>query len=405
MDQIPDGMGEADRMTVGGARSDELVEFDAGYFDDPAAAHERLRAAGPIHRAALPSGEAAWLIVGHEQVRAALTDPRLSADKRHAGEGYKGLSLPGALDRNLLNLDGDDHARLRRLAATAFTTEAVAPLEPRIRATAQELLEALVAAGGGDLIGEFAAPLTGDTLRRLLGVPDGQGGQFAAHVATLTSATTSADEQRAAGVALLRLVGELVEAKRSERGADLVSALVEARDGEDRLTEDEMLSLVFLLVMAGYETTAALIGTAGLALLSPNTEAEPIAVDALIEQALREQTPAPWSIRRFATLDLTVADTLISAGETVLLGLASANTDPAAPGERHLGFGHGIHYCLGAPLARLEARVAFEALLGRHPRLRLAVGRDTLTWTHGDGLVLRGLVSLPVILGPARHLA
>jgi cytochrome P450 len=378
-------------MNMAEARGDELVEFDADYFDDPAAAHERLRAAGPIHRAALPSGEAAWLIVGHEQVRAALTDPRLSADKRHAGAGYKGLSLPGALDRNLLNLDGDDHARLRRLAAPAFTTEAVAPLEPRIRATAQELLETLATAGEGDLIGEFVAPLTGDTLRRLLGVPDGQGEQFAAHVATLTSATTSLDEQRAAGVALLRLVGELVEAKRSERGADLVSALVEARDGEDRLTEDEMLSLVFLLVMAGYETTAALIGTAVLALLRPDAKDEP---DALIEQALREQAPAPWSIRRFATRDLTVADTLVSAGETVLLGLASANADPAAPGERHLSFGHGLHYCLGAPLARLQARIALDVIAAERARIRLVGDPADLGWRRS--IRIRALEALPV---------
>jgi cytochrome P450 len=386
-------------MNAGTAPGDELVEFDADYFGDPAAAHERLRKAGPIHRAALPPGGAAWLIVGHEQVRAALTDPRLSADKRHAGAGYKGLSLPGALDRNLLNLDGDDHARLRRLAVPAFTAEAVAPLEPRIRATAQGLLETLAAAGGGDLIGGFAAPLTGDTLRRLLGVPDGQGEQFAAHVSTLTSATTGPDEQRAAGIALLRVVGELVEAKRTERGADLVSALVEARDGEDRLTEDEMLSLIFLLVMAGYETTAALIGTAVLALLRPDAQDEPVSADALIEQALREQAPAPWSIRRFATGDLTVADTLVSAGETVLLGLAAANTDPAAPGERHLGFGHGIHYCLGAPLARLQARVALDVLAAERARIRPAGDPADLGWR--PSIRIRALESLPVAFGLA----
>lgn len=138
-------------MNAGEARGGGLFEFDERYFADPEAAHERLRAAGPIHRAALPSGDPAWLIVGYEQVRAALTDPRLTVDKRHAGPGYTGLSLPGALDRNLLSLDADDHGRLRRLAVPAFTAEAVAPLEPRILATATGLFEALAAAGGGDL--------------------------------------------------------------------------------------------------------------------------------------------------------------------------------------------------------------------------------------------------------------
>jgi cytochrome P450 len=363
-------------------------EFTDAYFDDPAAAHERLRAAGPIHRATLPSGDAAWLIVGHEQVRAALTDPRLSLDKRHAGDGYTGLSLPGALDRNLLSLDGEDHARLRRLAASAFVAESLASLAPRVRATAQELFAALVKAGGGDLLGEFAAPLTRDTLRYLLGVPDGQGEAFAAYVAALTSADTAPEQQRAAGGALLKLVGELVESKRREPAEDLVSALVEARDGEDRLSEDEMLSLVWLLVMTGYETTAALIGSAVLSLLRGDSTADPI------EQALRAQAPAPWSIRRFATRDLTIADTPVRAGDTVLLGLASANADPSAPSERHLSFGHGAHYCLGAPLARLQAGIALETVAAERARLRLVGDAAELAWRRS--IRIRALEALPV---------
>ena len=398
-------------MNAGGAKErGGLFEFDEAYFGDPEAAHERLRAAGPIYRAVLPSGETAWLLVGHEQVRAALTDPRLSVDKRHAGSGYTGLSLPGALDRNLLSLDGDDHARLRRLAAPAFTGEAVTPLEPRIRATARGLFEALAAKGGGDLLGEFAAPLTRDTLRRLLGVPDGQGEEFVAHVETLMSAAAGPNEQRAAGGALLRIAGALVEAKRREPGTDLISALVDARDGEDRLTEDEMLSLVFLLVMAGYETTSALIGTALLALLTSDTAdtagANDVAdvdavhdVDRLIDRALREQAPGPWSIRRFATTDLTLADTLVRAGEPVLFGLASANTDPAAPSERHLSFGHGAHYCLGAPLARLQARIAVDVVAAERARIRLVGEPSELRWRRS--IRVRSLNALPVTVLPA----
>ena len=383
-------------MNTSGARGSGLIEFDDDYFRDPGAAHERLRAGGPIHRAVLSSGDEAWLLVGHEQVRAALTDPRLSVDRRHAGSGYTGLSLPGALNRNLLSLDGADHARLRRLAAPAFTGEAVAPLEPRIRATATGLFADLAAVGKGDLIGEFAAPLARDTLRRLLGVPDGQGEEFVAHVETLMAAEAGPDEQRAAGGALLRIVGTLVEAKRRERGADLISALVQARDGEDRLTEDEMLSLVFLLVMAGYETTATLIGTALLNLLSPDARGESAAAEALIDRVLREQAPIPWSIRRFATGDLTLAGTLVRSGETVLLGLASANADPAAPGGRHLSFGHGAHYCLGAPLARLQARIAVEVVAAERTRIRLVGDPADLDWRRS--IRVRSLEALPVTM-------
>lgn len=393
-------------MNPGTTDTESVFVYDDVYFRDPAAAHAKLRADGPVHRAKLPGGETAWLIVGHEQVRAALTDARLSLDKRHAAGGYTGLSLPPALERNLLSLEGPDHARLRRLGSPAFTAEAVASLAPRISGTAKRRLAELREAGQGDLIGQFAAPLTRDTLRHLLGVPDGQRDAFAAHVTTLTSAASEADEQRAAGGALLKLVGELVERKRREPADDLVSALVEARDGEDRLSEDEMLSLVFLLVMTGYETTAALIGSAALALLPPGAEVDAAAdrsildrsdVDRAIERALRENAPAPWSIRRFATTDLTFGDAAVHAGETVLLGLASANTDPLAQADpesaRHLSFGHGAHYCLGAPLARLQAGLALS-VLAAEPRLRIAADPAALVWRRS--LRIRMLEALPV---------
>jgi len=167
-------------------------------------------------------------------------------------------------------------------------------------------------------------------------------------------------------------------------------------DGEDRLTEDEMLSLVFLLVMTGYETTATLIGTALLDLLSPDAQGEPAAAEALIDRVLREQTPVPWSIRRFATTDLTVGDTLVRSGETVLLGLASANADPAAPSGRHLSFGHGAHYCLGAPLARLQARIAVEVVAAERSRIRLVGDPADLDWRRS--IRVRSLEALPVTM-------
>ena len=215
-------------------------------------------------------------------------------------------------------------------------------------------------------------------------------------------------------VAYLR---ELVGAKRQCPADNLVSVLVAA--GDDALTTQELLSSLFQLVVAGHDTTASLIGNGVVALLDHPGQLEALLADlgqlpAAIDELIRFTAPVPHATFRVTTEPVTLDGAAIPAHEQVLVCLGSANRDPARfPAADildigrnkgpNLGFGHGIHYCLGAPLARLEARVAFEALLGRHPGLRLAADRDVLAWAHGDGLVLRGLVSLPVVLGPSRH--
>ena len=214
-------------------------------------------------------------------------------------------------------------------------------------------------------------------------------------------------------VAYLR---ELVDAKRRSPADDLVSVLVAASEG-DALTAQELLSSLFQLVVAGHDTTASLIGNGVVALLDHPGQLQAVLADpgqlpAAIDELIRFTAPVPHATFRVTTEPVTLGGVDIPAHEQVLVCLGSANRDPGrfpAPDVLdigrddgpNLGFGHGIHYCLGAPLARLEARVAFEALLGRHPGLRLAADRDALAWAHGDGLVLRGLVSLPVVLGPA----
>ena len=205
--------------------------------------------------------------------------------------------------------------------------------------------------------------------------------------------------------------------KRQSPADDLVSVLVAAED--DALTTQELLSSLFQLVVAGHDTTASLIGNGVVALLDHPGQlqallADPGQLPAAIDELIRFTAPVPHATFRVTAEPVTLDGVQIPAHEQVLVCLGSANRDPGrfpAPdvldigrGDGpNLGFGHGIHYCLGAPLARLEARVAFEELLGRHPGLRLAVGRDALAWAHGDGLVLRGLVSLPVVLGPSRQ--
>jgi len=215
-------------------------------------------------------------------------------------------------------------------------------------------------------------------------------------------------------VAYLR---DLVDAKRRSPAGDLVSVLVAATEG-DALTTQELLSSLFQLIVAGHDTTASLIGNGVVALLDHPGQlqallADPGQLPAAIDELIRFTAPVPHATFRVTAEPVTLGGVTIPAREQVLVCLGAANRDPGrfpAPdvldigrGDGpNLGFGHGIHYCLGAPLARLEAKVAFQTLLGRHPDLRLAADRGALAWARGDGLVLRGLLSLPVVLGPSR---
>jgi cytochrome P450 len=209
----------------------------------------------------------------------------------------------------------------------------------------------------------------------------------------------------------------LVEAKRDAPGDDLVSDLIAARDGEERLNNQELLSTIFQLIVAGHDTTTTFIGNAVVALLGHPVQLEllrsdPDRIPAAVEELLRYDAPVPHSTFRYAVEPVDIGGRSIPAGAQVIVCLAAANHDPTRFAEpdrldlergegRHLAFGHGIHHCLGASLARLEARLALKSLILRFPRLRLAGDRATLHWGHGDGLVLRGLSELPVIPGSA----
>jgi cytochrome P450 len=214
---------------------------------------------------------------------------------------------------------------------------------------------------------------------------------------------------------VVAFLAELVEAKRRRPDEGLVSALIAARDGEDRLSEQELLSTIFQLIIAGHDTTSTLIGNGVVALLRhpdqlARVRAEPELIANAVEELIRFDAPVPHSTFRYAREPIEIAGVTIPAGAQVIVNLASANRDSChfahadtldvrrADG-RHLGFGHGIHFCLGAPLARMEGRLAFGELLHRFPTLRLAVPFDELRWGHGDGLVLRGLTTLPVVPG------
>ncbi|MCX4635435.1 cytochrome P450 [Streptomyces platensis] len=387
-------------------------------LDDPYAAYAALRDAGPVHRITGADGHPAWLVTRYDDVRGALADPRLSLDKRHATpNGYRGFALPPALDANLLNMDPPDHTRVRRLVVKAFTTGRVEALRAPARRIADALLDAMAERGRAELIADYAAPLSIAVICDLLGIPHRDRPDFLAWSDALITPDPSRPELMKEAIgAMLTFYTGLIAAKRAEPGDDLLSDLIAVRDeaapGEedDRLTEDELTSLAFLILFAGYESTAHLIANAVLALLDHpdqlrELQRNPAELPTAVEEFLRFDNPYPVAIRRFPMEDMEIGGVRIPAGESVLLSIASANRDPARFPEPdaldrgrdlsgHLGMGHGIHHCLGAPLARLEAVTALEALLGRFPELRLAVPRGDLR--HRRALRARGLISLPV---------
>ncbi|MEU7870118.1 cytochrome P450 [Dactylosporangium sp. NPDC049140] len=356
---------------------------------DPHDFYAKLRESGPAHRVTLPDGSPVWLLTRYEDVRAALADPRLSLDKRNSTGGWAGFSLPPRLDANLLNMDAPDHSRIRRLVAPAFTPRRVEALRPGIERTANDLLDRLAADAGTDLVAEYATPLSVAAICDLLGLADADVDRMRAWTNTLLSPPP--DDPKAAARAVMAIeqfLVELIRRKREEPAGDLLSTMITARDEGDRLSEEELTSLAFLTIFAGYENSINLIANCVLALVRHPDLLDGVRTDAelrraAIDETLRHEPAAQLSIRRFAREDLTYGAVTVPAGATVLLSLAAANRDPSVveapdefrlrrPSAPHLGLGYGPHHCLGAALAVLEADVAVGELLRRFPRPILA---------------------------------
>jgi cytochrome P450 len=395
--------------------------------DDPFSLFADVRDLGPVHPVTLADGHEAWLVVGYEEAKRALNDPRLSKDM-HAALASEGAvvaeGLPGpAFARHMLTVDPPDHTRLRRLVSAAFTPRRVESLRSRVQTLIDDLLDGVAATGPDarvDLVSSFAFPLPFTVICDLLGVPEPDRARLRQGLAALLVPTPTAEEYaraKAGSDVVVAMLEALVEDKQQAPDDALVSALIAARDGDERLTTQELLSTIFQLIVAGHDTTASLIGNGVVALLRhPEQLAElrsdPAKLAAAIEEFLRYDAPVPHSTFRFAVAPVDIGGATIPAGAQVIISLAAANRDrhqfddPNAldidrPPSRHLAFGYGSHFCLGAPLARMEGQLAFETLLRRFPQLRLAVPDDQLHWGHGDGLVLRGLTELPVIPGPS----
>ncbi|MGW1881603.1 cytochrome P450 family protein [Streptomyces sp. NPDC001970] len=397
----------------------DLREFGPEFTADPYPYYARLRAAGPVHEIVTPYGDRMWLIVGHDEARAALADPRLSKSP-----GTLGLMMldEQVIGPHLLVLDPPDHTRLRKLVAREFTMRRVEALRPRVQRIADDLIDAMLPAGRADLVDAFAFPLPITVICELLGVPAGDHDRFRAW-STEVVAPTGAEAERAAVHELSAYLDELIEDKRCTRPADdLLSALLRTlphspagmggtpiEDG-DRLSAAELRAMAYLLLIAGHETTVNLISNGVRALLAHPTQlaalrADVGLLDGAVEEMLRYDGPVETATERFTREPVPCGGSVIPAGEAVLVALAAADRDPERftepdrfdiRGENrgHLAFGHGIHYCLGAPLARLETGIAIRTLLERCPGLALDPEGGPFDWL--PGMLIRGVRRLPV---------
>lgn len=403
------------------AGAPELFTWE--FATDPYPAYAWLREHSPVHRTTLPSGVEAWLVTRYADARQALADARLSKNPAHHAEPAHArgkTGIPGErkaeLMTHLLNIDPPDHTRLRRLVSKAFTPRRVAAFAPRVQELTDRLIDRFAAEGRADLIHDFAFPLPIYAICDLLGVPPEDQDDFRDWAGMMIRHGGGPRGGVARSVKKMRgYLAELIHRKRENPGDDLISGLIRASDHGEHLTENEAAAMAFILLFAGFETTVNLIGNGVYALLRNPAERIRLqhALDAGddglletgIEELLRYDGPVELATWRFATEPLALGGQDIAPGDPVLVVLAAADRDPARftdpdtldlarRDNQHLGYGHGIHYCLGAPLARLEGRTALATLLRRLPDLRLAVEPADLRWR--GGLIMRGLRTLPV---------
>jgi cytochrome P450 len=381
------------------------------FREDPYPYYERFRGPTPLLRV----GETIWFALGHADVTTMLRHPNLSTDESHAATEAERVEEDPNRSRSLLFMDPPDHTRLRSLVARAFTPRRIDELRATTQAIATELVDAMAAKTGPvDLVQAFAYPLPVRVICALLGVPPEDEALFTSwsrgvarsvdpSVLRTPAIEATIEEARAS---LRAYLGDLLAARRRTPGDDLVSALAAVDADGDRISSREVVALVQLLLVAGHETTVNLIGNGTLALLrNPEQLAllrrSPELVGPAVDEFLRFDGPVQIT-QRIVTQDMTVVGCPVKRGDEIMLVLGAANRDPAAFPEphkldvtrdarRHVGFGGGIHHCLGAALARMEGQIAFATLLDRFPRLELAgtpERRPTFT--------LRGLETLPV---------
>ncbi len=390
--------------------------------------YARLRAEAPVCHVALPGKQTAWLIARYDDVVAALKDERFAKDKLNALTPEQAARQPWVptmfkpLERNMLDLDAPDHTRLRALVHKAFTPRLIEQMQERIQKLADELLDAIQDQGRMDLIRDYALPIPTTIIAQMLGVPVEDRHKFHRWSSTIVSSNPSGWGMLKAipnAIAFMRYIRKLIATRRANPQDDLISALVQAEEAGDQLSEDELLAMIFILLVAGHETTVNLIGNGVMALLQHPDQLEtlrddPALIKVAVEELLRYSSPVETATERYAREDITIAGITIPRGALVFAVIASANRDErqfANPDtldirrqpNRHLAFGQGAHYCVGAPLARLEGQIAINTLMRRSRELRLAVAPGAVRWRRG--LALRGLEALPLAFARQRAAA
>jgi cytochrome P450 len=382
---------------------------------DPFPFYARLRAERPACKVTLPvlpGVREAWLVTRYDDVITVLKDSRFAKSRLHASKKPWLPSFAKPLERNMLDLDEPDHTRLRALVHKAFTPAMVERLSERIQEVADQLIDAVQSSGSMDLVSAYALPLTLTVIIELLGIPGEDRDRFHRWSKAALKPPTPVNMLRAfPGLwVLMRYLRRLFHQLRTTPQEGLLSALVRAEEAGDHLSEDELIAMAVLLLIAGHETTVNLIASGTLALLQHSDQlkllrADPLLIKSSVEELLRYTNPLETATPRYSREDVTIAGVTIPKGALVLAVLASANRDSSQfdhpdrlvisrENNRHLAFGLGAHFCLGAPLARLEGQIAINTLVRRLPNLRVGVPVESLRWKTSP--ILRGLEALPV---------
>ncbi|WP_030983457.1 cytochrome P450 family protein [Streptomyces sp. NRRL S-1813] len=401
---------------------DPVELYGPEYTRDPYPMYAELRARGPVHRVRFPSGVCAWLVTGYEAAHQALTDTRLGKHHSRGNAAWRARAsiMPepqhSQLQVHLLHQDPPRHTALRRLITDAFAPQRVEGLRPRFQAMADALLDGLPDAGEADLVEVFAGRFPFQVLAEVIGLPREFEDRFDRDWGKVVQPVGPADPGRPAYEARLRglqqYIADLVVHKRDEHGEDLLSRLVAARD-DGRLGQEELDSVIFQLLVAGQEPVTNQITTALVTLLRHPAQLATLAgspelLPRAVEELLRHDSAFELTTWRFFAEDADLHGTRIPAGDSVIVSLCAANRDArqfpdpdALHFDRspnpHLAFGHGIHFCPGATLARIELQIALGTLLRRLPDLRPAVPDSGLSWI--PAVLARGVDRLPVVYG------